>query len=382
MTDANDILLMNAAEPFEAHLDHVDWTHFSGWAYNPAQPDVPVWLEVIVDDAAPIRFLANMLREDLAQAGVGTGRYGFHLYFSRRLDSTVAHRVMVRRVSDGAPLHNAPWRLPAAPAGSAEARARFEAVFSAEIEAASTSADLLPLTRFLVAQTDRLLQAGADLDSGRTARRRFRTRWAETIDGAPQSVPPPDPRPLALVVGFTLPHAGPVLTLLAALAELGFKAETAAMHGLPTEGPAAEALVAAGHTVLGAPWFSSIEDILRRTAPDFRVVVLCGAVAAAAYAVTTRLHHPRARVLAWLDEPGTDMATEIAAQLLCDAVLAPSAAAAEILRQRLQGRPVHVAAPDGDRSDYAALLRTVLAPPLSPPATAAPAGSGSSGTPG
>ena len=357
MSSDNDLLMLPPEEPFEAYLDHVDWTHLRGWARNPAQPDVPVWLEVVIDEAAPVRFLSNMLREDLAQAGLGTGRYGFFLNFSRRLDSSLPHRIRVRRVSDGAPLQNSPWLLPAAPAGSPEARDRFEAMFSAEIEAARTGAELLPLTRFLVTQTDRLLQAAADHDSGRTTRRLFRSRWVETLDGTPQVLDAPDPRPLALLVGIDLPQSGPAMTLLAALQSLGMRVGVIAMRGLVTEGPAAEALTAAGHTVLGAPFYGSVEDVLRRNTPDFRLVVLHGAIVAAGYAVTAKLHHPRAKVLAWMADLGQDLATIVAAQLLCDATLAGSEAAVQELQRRVQGRTVLMAPADADGEMWASVLR-------------------------
>jgi len=355
MSSDNDLLMLTPDEPFEAYLDHVDWTHLRGWARNPAQPDVPVWLEVVIDDAEPVRFLSNMLREDLAQAGLGTGRYGFFLNFSRRLDSSLPHRIRVRRVSDGAALHNSPWLLPAAPSGSPEARARFEAMFSAEIEAARTGEELLPLTRFLVGQTDRLLQAAADHDSGRTARRLFRSRWVETVDGAPQALEAPDPRPLALFVGIDLPQSASALALLAAMQALGMRVGVVAMRGLVTEGPAAEALTGSGITVHGAPFYGSVEDVLRRNTPDFRLVVLQGAIIAAGYAVTTKLHHPRAKVLAWMEDLGQDLATIVAAQLLCDATLAGSEAAVQELQRRVQGRVVHLAPADAET--WAAVLR-------------------------
>ncbi len=358
MSDTPDIIFTTGAEPFEAHLDYADWNTFRGWAYNPEQPDVPVWLEAIVDDAKPVRFLANMLREDLAQVGIGTGRYGFHLTLSRPLDPSIAHRLVVRRVSDGAPLRNTPWELPAAPAGGEAARARFEAVFSAEIAAARTGENLQPLTRFLVAQTDRLLQAASDTDSGRTARRLFRARWAETLDGTPQEVAVPDPRPLALFVGFDLPTTDPTRAVLAGLQALDLRVGVVAMRGLVAEGPAAEALRAAGYAVHGAPWFGAVEEIIRRNAPDYRVIVLHGPIAAAAYAVTARLHHPRARVLAWIDDPQQDVPTSVAAQLLCDVTLASSEPAAEVLRRRVQGRAVQVV-PE-EEAELVGVLRRVI----------------------
>ncbi len=358
----SEIILMADGEPLEAYLDFVDWTHFRGWAYNPAVPEAPLWLEALVDDAPPIRFLANMLREDLTEAGIGTGRYAFKLSFSRPLDSSIPHRVMVRRASDGAALRNSPWYLPAAPAGSAAARLRFEAVFDAEIQAARHTENLAPLTRFLVTQVDRLLQAAVDLDSGRAARQLFRTRWAETLDGEPLQFTPPDPRPLALFVGFDLPKSGAAMALLGVLQSLRLRVGVAALRGLPADGPEAEALLAAGHTVHGAPWFGSIEDILRRHTPDFRVIVLHGAVAAAAYAVTARLHHPRARVLAWIEDTQDAAAAIIASQLLCDATLVSTEAAAGELRRRVPGRPVHVLPAEGEPDALAAVLRDVIEP--------------------
>jgi hypothetical protein len=360
MSGTDEILFSAAAEPLDGYLDHADWTSLTGWAFSPGDPDEPVWLDVTVDDRAPIRILANLLREDLVQAGIGTGRHGFRLFFSRRLDPTIAHRLTISRAGDGAPLRNTPWLLPAAPAGNASARAKLEAVISAEIEAARTGENLAPMTRFLVAQTDRLLQAATDIDSGRSARRLFRARWNETLDGEPQQVPPPDTRRLALVVGFDLPSSAQTLALLAGLQALNLRVGVVAMRGLPGDGPAAEALRDAGHDVHGTPWFGAVEDLIRRNAPDYRVILLHGPVAAAAYAVTAKLHHPQAQVLAWIDDPQQDVPIAVAAQLLCDATLTSSQAAAEALRRRVQGRPVHVL-PD-EAAALVPVLRQAIAP--------------------
>jgi hypothetical protein len=114
------------------YIDHADWHEISGWGFDPAFPDAAMWLEVVVDDGNAVPFLANLHRQDLADAGYGDGSFGFRLRFPSPLAPLVPHSVMVRRRDDGAPLINAPALLARAPMASAEARAAFEAAISAE----------------------------------------------------------------------------------------------------------------------------------------------------------------------------------------------------------------------------------------------------------
>ena len=96
-------------EPIDGRVDGVAGSYVWGWAVNPAKPDLPVCVEIVVDGVVVSRALACQFRKDLAEAGLGHGRLGFDV----ELPSSAAGRdVQVRRVSDGA-LLRCPWRLAA-----------------------------------------------------------------------------------------------------------------------------------------------------------------------------------------------------------------------------------------------------------------------------
>jgi hypothetical protein len=68
----------------------------SGWAQCEAQPEEPVCLDVYVDGQRIMRVLANRYRDDLREAGLGSGNHSF----SVRLPEDVSGAVEVRRTFD------------------------------------------------------------------------------------------------------------------------------------------------------------------------------------------------------------------------------------------------------------------------------------------
>lgn len=334
------------AEPLEGYLDAADWRMISGWARNPDDPDQPLWLECIIDDAAPIRFLANLLRPDLQRAGLGHGRHGFQLGLPGPLDPTVPHSIGVRRASDGRHLIGSPKLLPRAPLSSPDARAWFEGVISAEIEAAIAEADVMPTVEMLVRQIDRLLQARADIASLWRVRDRFRRRWQDMLgDAPPPAMATPDLRPSVLVIESELPATAEGQALITMLLGLGHRVAVIGATSLETSGPAAEALTAMGVTLHGRPHVFSVEDLLLREAGLYRCVVLRGLVATSAYGLVVRRHQPRARLLACLPDVapgGQDELLALIGGLSADHIITASADTAQLLGQRLPGRAVLV----------------------------------------
>ncbi len=74
----------------------------AGWAHDPAQPDAPVCLAIVVDGAIVAVTVAAEYRADIAAAGVGDGRHGFDLGVEAPLAPGVPHVVEVRRSADEA----------------------------------------------------------------------------------------------------------------------------------------------------------------------------------------------------------------------------------------------------------------------------------------
>ena len=347
-------------------LDHVDHSSIRGWAFNPATPDQGLWLEVVVDDEPPIAFLSNMFRQDLLDSGFGDGRLAFHLMFPQPLDPRAEHSVALRWRDDGQLISNAPWTLPRAPSAGAAARAAFEAALSSEVEAVAAGPDLDATLGFLLRQADRLLQTRADIQSGAQALQRFRLRWSDYLPGARAQPPQPDGRPWALIVDAELPDTEQAFTMINALHALGHRVAVVATRELPTTGAMVGQLTTIDVTVLGAPEHFTVEDVLRRNRALFRVVVLRGAVTAAGYGVLTRIHQPRARVIACLGDPPNDRSDpmlNLNATLIADVVLIHTEQAAQQLHQQLPGRELYVVPPEAEASAVTQVMTKAIIPP-------------------
>ena len=59
------------------YVDLVSELRIEGWAQNEQHPEAPVCLDIIVDGECVDRVLANSYREDLRQAGLGSGNHSF-----------------------------------------------------------------------------------------------------------------------------------------------------------------------------------------------------------------------------------------------------------------------------------------------------------------
>ena len=125
-------------------------------------------------------------------------------------------------------------------------------------------------------------------------------------------------------------------------------------------------LAAVDVTVLGAPAYFTVEDVLRRNRALYRVVVLCGAVTAAAYGVITRIHQPRARVIACLGDPPNDRSDPIlnlSATLIADVVLIQTEQAARQMHQQVPGRELYVVPAEAEASAVTQVMTKAIIPP-------------------
>jgi len=84
-----------------SYIDLVDRHRVSGWARDDDQPDAPLSLLILDNDALVARVLANHYRPDLEAAGIGTGRHGFRFEFPTPLSLAERHVVRVYREADG-----------------------------------------------------------------------------------------------------------------------------------------------------------------------------------------------------------------------------------------------------------------------------------------
>jgi autotransporter passenger strand-loop-strand repeat protein len=77
------------------------WT-IEGWAQDTEYPELPLLLEVLLDDAVIATTLACDFRSDLEAAGIGRGRCAFFLTSPVRLEHEQLTRLRIRRAADHA----------------------------------------------------------------------------------------------------------------------------------------------------------------------------------------------------------------------------------------------------------------------------------------
>jgi hypothetical protein len=88
-------------QPLRGCLDDVTASGVFGWAQNPARPEAPVCLDVVLDGVVVAQGLANHHRVGLAEAGFGSGCHAFAIPLDEPLTPAQLDRVEVRRSGDG-----------------------------------------------------------------------------------------------------------------------------------------------------------------------------------------------------------------------------------------------------------------------------------------
>jgi glycosyltransferase involved in cell wall biosynthesis len=282
----------------DGHLDHATRERIAGWARDAAQPDAPVALEIL-DNGVPVtRVLANLVRNDLAEAGVGNGRHGFDIVIPGGLSPLVRHTIRVRREGDGADIPGSPAVIEAAGAFDDGV----QQMVAKAVEAVGAEDDQERVLSFMLAQVERLRQARANADAGRAERlvsRKLNRRLGPQAMAATD-----DPQPRALVIDAHLPAAGrdagsnAILSHIRALQQLGYAVSVAPADAMARPDPdAVTALREAGVACCAAPFYASVEDVLCGQAGCIDVVYLHRAGIASRYLGLARRHLPNARIL-------------------------------------------------------------------------------------
>ena len=255
-------------------VDVVSRERVAGWVMDPADP-APVALQIL-DNGMPIAsVLANGYRADLAAACVGTGWHAFDVAIPGGLSPLSRHVISVRAERDGAELPGCPVVIEAADRFDAG----LEAAVAQAVGAVGSAEERRRVLSFIAAQAARLVQLQAD-DEARPAARLAAwqlRRTGEAVEVAPR----------ALVIAARLvdgPH-------VRALRELGYAVSFVAAEEMGVEA------ALEGVSVCGAPFYASVEEVLRRQADGFAVVVLEGVAMASRYLTLARALAPRARVV-------------------------------------------------------------------------------------
>ena len=284
----------------KGNLDVVNLRQVSGWAQDDAQPDVPVSLLVTDNDQLIGRILANRYRADLEQAAIGSGRHSFEFQFAKSLAPFEKHVLRVRRESDGAELAQSPVTLEAAQAFDLSAQEALGDI----ILRSGTEQDLSAKIDFLAHHIEILLQQLAEHDCKRAERNNFKQllqRWRRTPAGPDAAATAPRSDRRALVVDDRFPKSDrdagsiAILSHMQSLQRFGFEVVFTPSAEFAAADQKAEALDAIGVTTCRAPYYGSIEEVLRRQAGDFDVVYLHRVSNAAKYGELARYHNPRAR---------------------------------------------------------------------------------------
>ncbi|TDH58904.1 hypothetical protein E2C06_30090 [Dankookia rubra] len=89
--------------PLKGSIDRIrgEWK-IEGWAQDPSHPELPVLLEVLLEDRVIGSVLACDLRKDLQAAGIGQGRCSFVFTSPVRLRPEALGTLRIRRAADGA----------------------------------------------------------------------------------------------------------------------------------------------------------------------------------------------------------------------------------------------------------------------------------------
>lgn len=93
------------------HLDHVGPDRIAGWARDGGDDTRRLVLELYDGEQRIARFVADKMRTDLANAGLGDGRYGFWLALPASLFPMPVHRVSVRFAETGLDIGGSPRHL-------------------------------------------------------------------------------------------------------------------------------------------------------------------------------------------------------------------------------------------------------------------------------
>lgn len=351
----------DAAEGGLSSLGHVDGAtaeRITGWAHDPDLPGAPIALEIFDNDEPIARVLADQHRPDLETAGIGGGLHGFAFRFPGGLSSDQRHVISVRRETDGKELEGSPIVIEAAESfgrGLRENVARAVAAISSPEERDGVLA-------FLVGQVDALLQKNAEA-AGTSVHLGWLGRWGR--DGAAAQ----DDQRSGLFIADAVPGDGAsaasqvLRAHMRALRDHGFAVSFVAAGDLARRSPASDVLESHGIVCCHAPFYASVEEVLRRARRPFDIVYLHGWEAASRYAELVRALMPRARIIygvgalaherlrraeaGALDGAARREARrvrlgELSAAFLADAVLARSTVDASLIRRAVPEVLLHV----------------------------------------
>lgn len=268
----------------QGEIDNVTPYRIRGWARNPQHASEPVVLVISNNGEILDRAIANLFREDLLNAGIGSGNYGFDVWLPCRLESSKRNILRVFRESDGAEIYRSPIILEATEAFGPVLQNRITDLLAAPMEAS----ELRQRIEFFAGLVDGLRQRLVEEHS--IVDRRGAVGRSNSLGRA-------------IVIDDQLPDSSrdagsiAILSHIRSLKRLGY-AVGFVPSDLEGNGSAlADALHAEGVTVFLRPHLNSVEELLRRELNAYDVVYIHRYVNAARYGALARLFQPMARII-------------------------------------------------------------------------------------
>jgi len=276
--------------PLDGYIDYAEHAGIAGWAWCNTQPDTPVRLEILTGDKTIGTTLAGQFRADLKDAGIGDGRHGFELRFTRPLDPFLRHEITIRRAIDHAPLGVGPIVVEPVERLDDPAREAVAALLRTATARAESVAEAEELHHLLLAEARQ----------AQLARLRLLRREG-AIEHRRGAVPAPARR--ALVIDEAWPRtdhdAGSqaIVSHMRALQRLRWHVSFTATAPLADNAIAKPTLEALGIACHAAPEVGSVEELLRDAADQYQLVYLHRLPVASAYAGLVRRYQPAARLI-------------------------------------------------------------------------------------
>jgi glycosyltransferase involved in cell wall biosynthesis len=290
---------------WRGHIDVVTRGRIEGWAFDPSNPDAPLGLVIFNNGEVIARVLANRFRPDLESAGVGTGRHAFSYTIPGGLAPTRRHVIQVIGEADGCEMPTSPVVIE--PGGGLDAD--LESALANAIGGLASGEEREGAVNFLGAQLERLLQQSADSDGRREARmirRQLARRWGKVAFGDEAAQPgalSAAATRRALVVDDLVPAldrdagSNAIVSHMRALLALGYEVSFVAAATLGNDAQAGAALAGLGVHHCRAPFYASVEEILRRQSECFDLIYLHRLSNASRYIALARDYGGRAQVL-------------------------------------------------------------------------------------
>jgi hypothetical protein len=188
-----------APRPAEIHglVDNATARHLHGWAWNAAQPEERVVVELRLGDTLVATTVAEQLRPDLAPAGIGDGRHAFGLALQPEWLERQAELSVLCRAADGteAPLAIRVRRADADPAGTLQKVLEASGKAHRELrqDLGRLASRLPPETAQLGEQLRALNEGQATLDARLETLALWLARLDERLAALPSAAPPVAP---------------------------------------------------------------------------------------------------------------------------------------------------------------------------------------------